>query len=356
MGMIFKSILRNTGLIRCNHSTMNTRLPIRWLVILLCCCGSFAKAQTQALTKAEMTALGDVVDDSKTVDEAGFYLLIRHMAEHNRSRAGAQIPDYPQLLEHPDDYRGKLFYIEGKLEDVKPVQLTPHKHTKNVQVWKIRVPDETDPTKNYLLWVYLVDPPKTKTVEKNMALPTTGQKVKVKLPAERGREVKLVARYYKTLKLTSLITGKSDRYMTFVANTATLAPAPPLKDNSNLIGQGVVIFVLFVGALAVFVFVLIWRKRDPRQSSLKQAIAQRRRERALMLDDDDFTDDDQQSDAPLPQDPEQALSMLRNAHIQPLTDTPTSNDSKNNDDSAQSPDHEQTHPPATDAAESTDKE
>ncbi len=238
-----------------------------------------ASAGVGPLTDAQAAQLATAQDNSPILDEAALYPLLQNALtwpEHDE--AGAMIPDYAAIRQRPADYRGELFLIEGQLARAESVSglARPGPWDGKLEQWVVK----WGPTIDDVAVVYLLDPPAS---------------------VRSGREVRLVARFYK-LWQTRDTQNQPSKFLTFVGHTAKVTGRDTASGVTDL-SMLVLIVVLLLGAY------LMLRRRTatvaaptvPQPSKRQPDVAH-------------GGEDAEDVGSPLPDDPAEALRQLQRRH------------------------------------------
>ena len=269
-------------------------------VLILALTAPLLQGQTPsapALTPAQQTQLDSARDNLPDTDEGALYPLLENaLAWPDGVQAGAILPDYHAIAQHPASHRGQLFLIEGTLRQIRPVGklALPGPWDGRITEWAIQYGHEPSD----MLIVNLLDAPPD---------------------AREYKQVRLAARFYKLWPTTSQ-TGQARTFMVFVGHDAIITGARP----GVMFDTGVIkSFVLVLCLLAIGLFWVF--RRLPRMSmtpkptarQLQRRLARERHEAQSHpphADDTQHTaassDDDESPEPPLPRDPAQALAAM----------------------------------------------
>jgi len=254
------------------------------------------------LTDSQQTRLETADDGSMTVDEAAFYALLENASEWTTGEAGATIPDYSQVRENPEPWRGKLCLIEGVLLSQLPELDLSREGHENTRGLVIQIDSfnksRRDLAPSDMLIAYLTHPPQ---------LSAPRIQLDPNMLAETGSKIRFVARFYKILTEKNT-RGEDRQYLTFVGKDAELE----VRDT----GPGTFTVPLILAALIIgggLLFIRLFRKGKGRFSSNRTAeyIARKRAERVATESGEYEEEDDGE---PLPDDPTDALGELSRRH------------------------------------------
>ncbi len=262
-------------------------------------------AAVTPLTEVQQVKLETANDRSRTIDEAAFYALLDNaeawtglaeMPPRTPPDDRIVVPDYQDMADNPEDWRGQLCRIEGKLQIVHPVTRLGDPKWEGIEQWSILAPDGT------IVIVYLTDPPET-----------TRSVMHPEVVEEFNRPVVLVARYYKQLAQPSRGQGMMV-YPAFVGRTIS-----EWDETAGGTGWGrgmevdpiviaVALLLLGYGAIRFY----IWRRKRASQYSLSDRLRERKRQttRALVEEEED-------EDEELPEDLTSALEQLAQPRDEP---------------------------------------
>jgi len=248
------------------------------------------------LTQQQQTQLDTAQDYTASWDEGPLYPLMQNALQwETLDEAGAMIPDYEAVKAQPDEYRGRLFVIEGQLggppEQITKPMARPGPWDNRIQRWSVLI--RTDPDE--VAVVYLVNPP---SIEKT---------------PRASIRVRLLCRFYKVWRFKDLNDQPTD-YLVFVGKTTREAAPNQMqrKYQSQELPLVKMLVLLFVAAAAlVYIFrrgmgISVQPKPLRGQLARREAVAQR--ETNPQEDTDEPTD--------LPEDPVDALDELASRHKQ----------------------------------------
>ncbi|MDH3583247.1 MAG: hypothetical protein OER86_03440 [Phycisphaerae bacterium] len=256
-----------------------------------------ALAGLTPLTESQLIRLETADDRSDEIREAAFYALLENVADWPRTRAGAVIPDYADILDQPQVWRGRPCLIEGTLQTRLPARKLERGWEK-VRGLTIDIhPDKPMAEKNEkdFVIVYLTEPPDVRgaVLQWNDALLD-----------ETGTRVEVVARFYK-LQDSGNRGGATKSYMAFVGRN--------LKLLGGKSGAPAWRIPALMGAIVLMMAAFWWRLRRLRQgfaaparaTSLASFIDQRRAEREGENEETEL-----EPPPDLPEDPVDALGIL----------------------------------------------
>ena len=233
------------------------------------------------LTPAQQTQLDTAGDFTGQFDEGALYPLLQNAWEwQNSDEAGAVIPDYAAIRQSPAEYRGQLFLIEGRFAGrSKKIEYLarPGPWDDKLREWVVVV----DSSKDEVAVAYLTHPP---------VVPTAGARVR------------LAVRFYKALSDKD-INGKPTDYLLFVGHSATVVDAGRGVGGA---GSGSRPLVLVLAILAAGWYLL---RRALRAKPLR---ADQRRVSQADIDAEQVMDEE--TELELPDDPAQALDVLKHQH------------------------------------------
>jgi len=233
------------------------------------------------LTPAQQTQLDTAGDFTGQFDEGALYPLLQNAWQWPDSdEAGAVIPDYAAIYLSPAEHRGQLFLIEGRFagRSKKIEHLTrPGPWDGKLREWVVVV----DSSKDEVAVAYLTHPP---------------------VAPSAGAKVRLVARFYKVLSDKN-INGKPTDYLLFVGRSATVVEAGRGIGGSGF-GAGPMVLVLAILAGGWYMLRRILRAKPLRSNQPRTFQAG--------IDSQEATDEEPQPE--LPEDPAQALDMLKHQH------------------------------------------
>ena len=159
-----------------------------------------AMVSVPQLTQKQHLQLKSATDGEPQFDRPAIFPLLRNalLWQTPVSRAGATIPDYEAIATSPEQYRGKLFLIEGDLARIVSICELAQGGAWDgkLKEWDIRV--NRDPTMTAV--VFLVDPP---------------------TDPRRASRVQLVARFYKLMRRRDVQQGELTDFAVFVGRTGT---------------------------------------------------------------------------------------------------------------------------------------
>lgn len=259
------------------------------------------------LDESQRARLESAADRSSTVDEAAFYALLENARDWPEGReAGARVPDYQQMREDPDAWRGELVLIEGRLQSLFPERRWSRSGWEAVRALVLRVDDEpndVEPTFEDLVIVHLVNPPElTPTQHSGVFL-------------EHNYPVRLVARFHKIVHYDRpRAEGAGEApYLSFVGNGVSWMGQP--EDND----RGMMLAMALLGGLLIALLFLLWRirafsTRDRNQpSKMEIYLAEKRARRAAVESggDDEEDIDEIVERSNTPDDPADALEYLK---------------------------------------------
>ena len=226
---------------------------------------SIAIASIPPLSADQRTAL-DTAFDGRDHQEAAFAALVENVRSWTDGIGDAAIrlePDYQVMLENPDQYRGELCKVTGKLQQHAPLPGL----NKGIGEWFVR-----DSNSQPIL-VYIV---------KNLNDQTFRD----------GQGVEIIARFYKRVDAIAK-DGTKHSYAAFVG----AFPKSPSNTAGSASNPMLVLAIPVAIGLVVFIILLAYT-RHIRNSSKE---SRRRSTDSLLLDED----------VSLPDDPTEALSQLK---------------------------------------------
>lgn len=222
-------------------------------------------ASISPLTDDQRTALNTAFD-GRDHQEAAFTALVENVRAWTEGIGDAAIrlePDYQAILDNPDQYRGELCKITGKLQQHNPLPGL----NKGVGEWFVR-----DSNSRPIL-VYIV---------KNIDDQTFRD----------GQSVEIVARFYKRVDAIAK-DGTKHSYPAFVGAFPKSASSAASSANNPMLALAVPVAI----GLIVFLILLVYTRRIRRNSSKPH----RRSTDSLLLDED----------VSLPENPAEALTQLK---------------------------------------------
>lgn len=232
------------------------------------------------LTDQDRAQLETAQDGSARIDEAALYPLLGNaMAWEVADESGARIANYHALRQHPSDFRGQLFLIEGKVARSRRFALNrPGPWGEAVTEWVVQFgPNPAD-----VAVVFFVDPQGT-------------------MPAPPIRtKVRAAARFYKVWADRDQH-DQPTRFLVFVAGRATTTSGRPGGPDPTGCGPGPARseLIVVVGLLLAVFFLL--------RRTLRPSLPQRRSPVQHRTGHDQLPE----PDSPLPEDPADALAELR---------------------------------------------
>jgi len=229
--------------------------------IILC----FVIASIQPLTDDQRTAL-ETAFDGRDHQEAAFTALVENVRTWTQGIGDAAIrlePDYQAILENPDQYRGELCKITGKLQQHNPLPGL----NKGIGEWFVR-----DSNSKPIL-VYIV---------KNLNDQTF----------QDGQSVEIIARFYKRVDAIAK-DGKNHSYPAFVGAFPKSASIAAGSANNPMLVLAIPVSI----GLVVFLILLVYTRRIRRNSRTLL----RRSTESPLLDED----------VSLPNNPAEALTQLK---------------------------------------------
>ena len=231
-------------------------------------------SQFPGLFSAEQVEQLQAARDDQEIGESAFAVLVE-VANHqdqsvNHSESTLVASDHSMILKDPARFRGQQFQLNGTLvmntDVTRPLGLKPG--TRAIEEWVIR----SDQGIPFIVYV-LHDGNRSSSV---------------------GQSVRLNGRFYKRL-LIQARSGEMKNYLAFVSPGPTRISRPPGLTAEH--AWGIVVLVVFLGAIFLFVFVVTRRARrarEPINARVGHDLA-------------DEVDDMR----PLPQDPAIALGELK---------------------------------------------
>lgn len=226
---------------------------------------SIVIASISPLTEDQRTAL-DTAFDGRDHQEAAFTALVENVRSWTEGIGDAAIrlePDYQAMLENPEQYRGELCKITGKLQQHNPLPGL----NKGIGEWFVR-----DSSSRPIL-VYIV---------KNIDDQTFRD----------GQSVEIIARFYKRVDAIAK-DGEEYSYPAFVG----AFPESPSAAIGSANNPMLVLAIPVAVGLLVFLILLVYTRRIRRNSGKPC----RRSTESLMMDED----------VSLPKDPAEALTKLK---------------------------------------------
>lgn len=229
---------------------------------------SIAIASIQPLSDDQLTALNTAFD-GRDHQEAAFTALVENVRSWTEGIGDAAIrlePDYQAILENPDQFRGELCKITGKLQQHNPLPGL----NKGIGEWFVRDTDSRP------ILVYIV---------KNIDDQTFRD----------GQSIEIIARFYKRVDAVAK-DGKQHSYAAFVgafpkSALFTLGAASPTGNPMLVLAIPVAV------GLLVFVFLLAYTRRLKRNTKAHEP-----RSTESQQEDEDVS---------LPNDPAKALTQLK---------------------------------------------
>lgn len=151
---------------------------------------------------------------------------------------GSTVPDYDAIRSDPAAARGERFLLEGTLETLGPPHLFESSTDPydGIRPWHVRT------ERGGVVIVYLTDPP---------ALEVRREEQDHQITAQRGRSVRVVARFFKLVRQTS-VGGDAQSYPVFVGRSAEFGGKPgPAGGWGTVTPVVVLLVVLLFGAYFV---------------------------------------------------------------------------------------------------------
>ena len=271
----------------------NQGMSEAWIiVVLLCGIGAPTPEATAApLTESQQAQLATAQDNSPAWDEAALYPLLANVENWPEGyEAGAVVPDYAGLHESPATYRGQMFLIEGQLggapDPIRKQLARPGKWDGRLQQWSVVV--HRDPDEAVVL--ILIDP-----------MPIE------QLPRRGGATIRSAARFYKVWSYVDR-NNQPAQYLLFVGRSIKVGPAA--------IGGGRAHDKPWVFAVVLVVLMAAWYSfwRVRRVAMKPRAVPSMSRRAARHQAAEEVPDGS--ADAPLPDDPAEAMRELGRRHDQ----------------------------------------
>ena len=233
------------------------------------------------LTPAQQTQLGTASDFTGQFDEGALYPLLQNAWQWQPGdEAGAVIPDYAAIYQSPAKHRGQLFLIEGRFAG----RSKEIKHLTRPGPWDGQLRE----------WVVVVDSAKDEVAVAYLTHPPVA-------PAA-GAKVRLAARFYKVLSDQD-VNGKPTDYLLFVGRDATVVDAGRGFGGS---GSGAGPLVVMLAILAAGWYFL---RRTLSAKRLRPRPSRTQREE---FDSEESADEE--AEPQLPDDPAEALDVLKHQH------------------------------------------
>ena len=226
---------------------------------------SIVFASIQPLSDDQITALNTAFD-GRDHQEAAFTALVENVRNWTEGIGDAAIrlePDYQAILENPDQFRGELCKITGKLQQHNPLPGL----NKGIGEWFVRDADSRP------ILVYII---------KNLNDQTFRD----------GQSVEIIARFYKRVDAVAK-DGKQHSYAAFVGAFPQSASTPTSPASNSMLVLAVPVAI----GLVVFMILLAYTRRIKRNTKAHKP----RSTESQQVDED----------VSLPNDPAEALTQLK---------------------------------------------